>query len=187
MPKTKKPRKSHEHCFSKQKRATKKPRKRHEKGNEQKRHKYTVGGPNGPKWTKMDHFGLFLVSQLLNPARNKAVLTKMVAWTILVHFGPAHFPTVPRPLPRSALPQNGAIPPPWYLVSHRHICAISQFATYGAIRIVRITPHEKTSTEEFCDIIATAIARCEKYCCWASKGDRNFEVCSKDWDLWLTL
>ena len=67
---------------------------------------------------------------------------------------------------RLALPQNGAIPPPpWYLVSHRHICAIPHFATYRAI-IVRYPI--KTSTKEFCDTIATSIARYEKYRCWAS-------------------
>ena len=30
-------------------------------------------------------------------------------------------------------PQTGAIPPPWYLVPRRHICAIPHFATYPAI------------------------------------------------------
>ena len=56
--------------------------------------------------------------------------------------------------------------PPWYLVSHKHICAIPHFATYRAI-IVRYPI--KTSTKEFCDTIATSIARYEKYRCWASK------------------
>ena len=45
---------------------------------------------------------------------------------------------------RLALPQNGAIPPPWHLVSHRRICAIPHFATYRAI-IVRYPT--KTSTK----------------------------------------
>ena len=67
---------------------------------------------------------------------------------------------------RLALPKNGAITPPWYLVSHRHICAIPHFATYCAI-IVRYPI--KTSTKEFCNTIATSIARYEKYRCWASK------------------
>ena len=67
---------------------------------------------------------------------------------------------------RLALPPNGAIPPPWHLVSHKHICAIPHFATYRAI-IVRYPT--KTSTREFCDTIATSIARYEKYRCWASK------------------
>ena len=57
-------------------------------------------------------------------------------------------------------------PPPWYLVSHRHICAIPHFATYRAM-IVRYPI--RRSTKEFCDTIATSIARYEKYRCWASK------------------
>ena len=32
-------------------------------------------------------------------------------------------------------------PPPWYLMLHRHICAIPHFATYRAI-ILRDAPHE---------------------------------------------
>ena len=56
--------------------------------------------------------------------------------------------------------------PPWYLVLHRHICAIPHFATYCAI-IVRCPT--KTSTKTVCDTIATSIARYEKYRCWASK------------------
>ena len=64
---------------------------------------------------------------------------------------------------RLAIPQNVAIPPPWYLVSHRHICAIPRIATYRAI-IVRYSI--KASTKEFCDTFA---ARYEKYRCWASK------------------
>ena len=56
--------------------------------------------------------------------------------------------------------------PPWYLVLHRHICAIPYFATYRAI-IVRYPT--KTSTKMFCDTIATSSARSEKYRCWASK------------------
>ena len=47
---------------------------------------------------------------------------------------------------RLALPQNGTIPPPWYLVPSRHICARPHFATYRA-GIVRFTI--KTSTKEF--------------------------------------
>ena len=71
-------------------------------------------------------------------------------------------------LDRLALPQNGAIPPPWYLVSDKHICAIPHFATYRAI-IVRYPI--KTSTKEFCDTIARSIARYEKYRCWASNQE----------------
>ena len=56
--------------------------------------------------------------------------------------------------------------PPWYLVSHRHICAIPHFATYRAI-IVRYPT--KTSTKYICDTIVASIARYEKYRCWASK------------------
>ena len=63
-------------------------------------------------------------------------------------------------LGRLALPQNGAIPPSWYLVLHRHICAIPRFATYRAI-LVRYPI--KTSTKVFCDTIAASIARYEKY------------------------
>ena len=70
---------------------------------------------------------------------------------------------------RVALPQNGAIPPLWHLVSHRHICAIPHFATYRAI-IVRYPT--KTSTKEFCDAIAASIARYGKYRYWASRVAR---------------
>ena len=66
-----------------------------------------------------------------------------------------------------ALPQLVRYPPPWYLVLHRHICAIPRFATYRAI-IVRYPT--KTSTKGFCDTIAASIARYEKYRCWASKS-----------------
>ena len=48
--------------------------------------------------------------------------------------------------------------PPLVLVSHRHICAIPYFAMYRA--------SIKTSTREFCDSIATSIARYDKYRCW---------------------
>ena len=61
-------------------------------------------------------------------------------------------------------------PPPWYLVSHRHICAIPHFATYRAI-IVRYPT--KTNTKHFCDTIAASIARYEKYRYWASKTTRR--------------
>ena len=57
--------------------------------------------------------------------------------------------------------------PPWYLVSHRHICAIPRFTTYRTI-VVRYHL-TKTSTKEFGDTIAASIARYEKYRCWASK------------------
>ena len=67
-----------------------------------------------------------------------------------------------------SLPQNGAISPPWYLVLHRHICAIPHFATYRAI-IVRYPI--KTSTKEFCDTIATSIARYEKVSLLGLLGD----------------
>ena len=66
---------------------------------------------------------------------------------------------------------------PWYLISHRHICAIPQFATYRAISVRY--PIE-TSTKQFCDTIATRIARYEKYRCWASK-DEPREFASKFW------
>ena len=64
--------------------------------------------------------------------------------------------------------------PPWYLVSHRHICAIPHFAIYRSI-IVRYPT--KTSTKEFCDTIAASIARYEKYRYWASKNvSMKFEL-----------
>ena len=66
-----------------------------------------------------------------------------------------------------ARPSKWCDTPPGYLVLHRHICAIPHFATYRAI-IVRYPI--KTSTKEFCDTIATSIARYEKYRCWASKN-----------------
>ena len=56
--------------------------------------------------------------------------------------------------------------PPLYLILDRRIRAIPHFATHRAI-IVRYPI--KTSTKEFCDTIATSIARYEKYRCWASK------------------
>ena len=55
-------------------------------------------------------------------------------------------------------------PPPWYLVSHRHISAIPHFAMYRAITVRYPI---KTSTKEFCDAIAASIARYEKYRYWA--------------------
>ena len=76
---------------------------------------------------------------------------------------------------RLALRQNGAIPPSWYLILHRHIRAIPHFATYRTI-IVRFPI--KTRTNKFCDTIATSIARYEKYRCWASKygtSGNNFQ------------
>ena len=58
-------------------------------------------------------------------------------------------------------------PPPWYLISHRHICAIPHFATY---RVIIVRYPIKTSTKKFCRTIATSIVRYEKYRCWASKA-----------------
>ena len=60
--------------------------------------------------------------------------------------------------------------PPWYLVSHRHICAIPHFATYCAV-IVRYPT--KTSTKELCDTIAASTPRYEKHRYWASKHPGN--------------
>ena len=51
----------------------------------------------------MDHFGPFWSCKCSNPVQNKVILTKMVFWTILGHFGPVHFPTVPRPFPNCGL------------------------------------------------------------------------------------
>ena len=55
-------------------------------------------------------------------------------------------------------PPNWCDTPPWYLVSDRHISVIPHFATYRAI-IMRYPT--KTSAKEFCDNIATSIARYE--------------------------
>ena len=46
-------------------------------------------------------------------------------------------------------PQDGAIPPPWYLVSHRHIFAIPLFATYRAI-IVRYPTKTSRAAKRGC-------------------------------------
>ena len=58
--------------------------------------KWTSSGQNGPKWAILVHFGRAnaRIQFGITP-----VLTIMVVWTILDHFGPVHFPTVPRPLP----------------------------------------------------------------------------------------
>ena len=60
-----------------------------------------------------------------------------------------------KPFSSNRVPQN-AIPPPWYLVSQRHICAIPHFATYRAI-IVRYPA--KTRTKEFCDSITASYSK----------------------------
>ena len=44
---------------------------------------------NGPLQVKMDQdepFWSILVSRMLNPVRNKVILTKMVVWTIMVQY-----------------------------------------------------------------------------------------------------
>ena len=51
----------------------------------------------------MDHFDPFWSREYQNLVRNKVILTKMVALTILDHFGPVHFSTVPRPRPNSGV------------------------------------------------------------------------------------
>ena len=76
-------------------------------------------------------------------------------------------------------------PPPLYLVSHRHICAIPHFATYRVIIVRSPPPPTKTSTKEFCDTIATSIARYEEYRCWASEEMRHF--CLKHYKTRCTL
>ena len=63
--------------------------------------------------------------------------------------------------------------PPWYLASHRHICAMPHFATHRAIVVQYPT---KPSTNEFCNAIAISIARYEKYRCWASKSKTSLLV-----------
>ena len=57
--------------------------------------------------------------------------------------------------------------PPWYLVLHRHICAIPHFATN---RVITVRYPIKISTKEFCNTIATNIVRYEEYRCWASRA-----------------
>ena len=66
-------------------------------------------------------------------------------------------------------------PPKWYDTPHLGTLfhtgtsvRYPHFATYCAI-IVRYPPQKKTSTKQFCDTLATSIARYEKYCCWTSK------------------
>ena len=44
---------------------------------------------------------------------------------------------------RITAPKNGAIPPPWYLVSHRHICAISHLQHIQ--QQLCDTPHKQTA------------------------------------------
>ena len=68
----------------------------------------TVAGPKWtkldlfrPKWTQLDHFGRFWSRDAGIQFGIRPKWTKMVVWTILDHFGPVHFPTVPRPLPIS--------------------------------------------------------------------------------------
>ena len=80
---------------------------------------------------------------------------------------------------RLAVLQIGAFPPPWYLVSHRHICAIPHFATYRAI-IVRCP--RQTSTKNFCDTIAASIARYEKYRYWASNTPPTCSACKQNFN-----
>ena len=77
---------------------------------------------------------------------------------------------------RLALSQNGAVPPPCprYLVSHGHICAIPHSETY---RDNCAMPPIKTSTNEFCNAIATSIARYEEYRSWASKLQPTHLAC----------
>ena len=48
--------------------------------------------------------------------------------------------------------------PPWYLFSHRHICAIARLAMY---RTMFVRYRIKTSTKDFSDTIAASIARYE--------------------------
>ena len=68
-------------------------------------------------------------------------------------------------------PKMVPCPPTWYSISHWYISAIPHFATHRAI-IVRYPI--KTSTKEFCNMIATSMARYEKYRCWASKQRLHF-------------
>ena len=70
--------------------------------------------------------------------------------------------------------------PPCYLVLHRHISAIPHFATYLET-IVRYPI--KPSTKEFCDTIATSIARSGKYRCWASKTAEQLCKTAPKWPM----
>ena len=58
-------------------------------------------------------------------------------------------------------------PPPLVLSFSQAYCAIPHFATYRAITVRYPI---KINTKDFCDTIATSIARYETYRCWASKS-----------------
>ena len=58
--------------------------------------KWTSSGQNGPKWTILVHFGLANAKIQFGI---RSFWPKWSFWTIVDHFGPAHFPTVPRPTP----------------------------------------------------------------------------------------
>ena len=104
----------------------------------------------------------------------------MQGQTKIVHSGPISrdnaILSLRYPISRDTFWEVSTLPkwcdtPPWYLVSHRHICAIPHFATY---RVIIVRYPTKTSTREFCDTIAANIARYEKYRYWASKRSCGF-------------
>ena len=68
--------------------------------------KWTSLGQNGPKWTILVHFGL---SNAKFQFGIRSKWSKMVVSTILDHFGPVLFPTVPRPRPNSVLTSLGGV------------------------------------------------------------------------------
>ena len=69
-------------------------------------------------------------------------------------------------------PKMVRYPPLLLSFTKAHISVIPpHFATYRAL-IVRYPI--KTSTKEFCDTVATSIARYEKYRCWASKPNPQY-------------
>ena len=64
-------------------------------------------------------------------------------------------------------PKMVRYPPPWYLSLTKAYLCDTTFCNISCDD--GANPPKKTSTKEFCDTIATSIARYEKYRCWASK------------------
>ena len=62
-----------------------------------------------------------------------------------------------------------APPPPWYLVSHRHSCAIPHLATYRAIIVRYPIKQARKILVAILSLQVSYRARYEKYRCWASK------------------
>ena len=88
----------------------------------------------GPKWTSSGQNGPFWSNLCPHPVRNKVILTKMVIWTILGQFGPAHFRTVLRPLPNVGFffQENEGEEAPTYKESGlSNLCAAGPFGSLG--------------------------------------------------------